>query len=575
MISPTLDKKEYLETMREETESELSYADSLPRILDGSDEFKNQLVRSQWSYAKAQLKQYENPRTLVGTGDLQLLRNNYKRAISDYQKALILDQDYIPAYEQIVLAYSLHNRHPEAHSYFRRLLELTNNRSDIFRKYAAFRVDLLFRHGGDVPETLQVIERALETDQNDVELINTYGFILLNSNKDIKAAEARFDSALKINAKYIHSLNNKGVCLLREGRLKEAESIFESAILVAPKDYPFSHQNLALLYVKQNNYWKAYEALLKAVAKGITLQNQWDHLMGWLLVQTDQFEEAVSWYKKKLEDEPNNQLLFNNLGFCYGKLGAREKAEENFRAAVELSERQIQREHQIDARAIKAYYNLARSVLTSNDIKEAKHLTNRILDISPQDVFALYLRGVVKNREEDYVEAKRLFADVLSQNELIPEVYPDYAFILESIDKNYAEAIRILERAIQLGFDTVLINNNLAFSYIKKGDFQKAEEIISKFSKYDELPPILYATNGLLEIRKGNLDKGNELYDKAIELLEAKDRKIAKQIKLVENARFIASNGDKEGARTLLIEAKVLAESYVTKEANELLAEMT
>lgn len=577
MISQTQDRREYLQTIREDTQPAISYSDYLPKIMRDGDDFKTSLVRSQWKYAKQQIKDTSSPRSLVEVGDLYLLKGNPKRAVENYEKALVLDSNFISAYEKIINALSLYGNEPDAHKYFKELLKITGNRPELLRKYALFRSELLYKHGGNEQEVLDVINTVLENDPSDVDLINTYGFILLNFKNDLNGGEKYFDTGIKVNPNHIHSLNNKAVCLLRKKQFVEAEKIFRRCLDLASRDYPFSHQNLALLYIETEDFLSAYAALVSAEEKHIELQAPWEHLKGWLLLNTNQFELAAGWYEKRIKIEPNNQLLLNNLGFCYGRLGFQDKAEEKFRTAVNISEKQIQKDHKLETRALKAFYNLGRLVLAKGEDKEARRIANRIQEINPDDVYALYLHGATDSYLEKYEEAKKLFEEVLEKNELIQEVYADYSFILASIDNNHELAIKILRRSIELGFDTVLINNNLAYSYIKSGDLEKASHVISRFEaeNFVETPPTILATQGMLKIRKGNLEEGNELYDKAIQNLEGKNKKIALQIKLVENARYLLKNGGgKEAITQLINEARELPRSYMSKEIKALWEEM-
>lgn len=576
MIATATEKKEYFEAMQVETESNGSYANQLRnKKADDEFEFKSQLIKSQWSYVKKQLDANENPRTLLERGDLYLLRDNYKRAISYYQKSLVQNEDYLPAYEKIIEAYCSHNKHPEAHVYYKQLLKLTGNREDIFRKYVLYRVDLLFLHGGDIKETLGVITQGLQINSEDCELLNTYGFIKLNFEQNIEEAEEYFDRVLEVDANYIHAVNNKGICQLRTERLDDAELSFQRCIDINPKFYPFSYQNLSFLYVNQDKLEEAYNVLQRANENGAVLDNARKHLEGWLLIQLERFEEAVPWYENMIMVEPNNQLLLNNLGFAYVSLGMRDMAKRRFQEAVNISEEKIRKYNKLDKRALKAYYNLARIANSRKDFDEIKRLSDRIFQINKDDAFGFYLKGVLLNNDENYEQAKLHYLKSLKLDHTIHEVYPDLAFILSSIDNDYRAAIELLERAVSYGYTGALIVNNLVFAYIKNENLNEAEEIIERLKTKGDLPPVLKATNGLLEMRKGNIKQGNSLYESAIEeFSDDKNKMIAGQIKAVENARYYIKSNEYNKARDFLTEAKTFPESYVNKEIKVLEAEL-
>jgi len=571
MIAPTIDKKEYFEAMKSETHSDGSYSNLLGKNFDRNFDFKSLLVKSQWNYAKKQLDSNETPRTFVERGDLYLLRKNYKKAIDHYQKSLVLDPDYIPAYEKIIEAYVLHNRHPDALIYFEELLDKTNRRKDVFKKYILFRVDLQFLHGGDVDDTLKIIKDGIEVDKHDCELLNTYGFIVLNFKEQLDEAETYFDRVLAIDPNFIHSVNNKGICQLRTERLDEAEKSFLNCIEIAPRSYPFSYQNLSFLYVKNNNLQKALDTLILAKDNKVTLDNARDHLYGWLMIQLDKFSDAATWYEAKIKEEPNNQLLLNNLGFCYASLGKKVDAENKFQSAIKISELKIRKTKRFDKRALTAYYNLGRLANSRKDTDETIRIANRIIDLNSNDAFAQYLLGSARTIEREYDKAKKLYAKALELDENIPEAYPDYAFILSSIDKDYTEAITVLEKSLRLGFQGNLVINNLAHAHIQNGSLETAENIITEIKALRGLSPVLTATSGLLEMRKGNLKKGNRFYEEAIKTLsDPYNKVIAEQIQMTENAKYYLDKKNYEKCEEFLVKAKKFPKSYVTSDIKEI-----
>ena len=289
-------------------------------------------------------------------------------------------------------------------------------------------------------------------------------------------------------------------------------------------------------------------------------------------MQLNRYEEAVIWYEAKIKEEPTNQFLLNNLGFCYMRLQMPELGEQRFKLAVKISEDKISKTKKLDKRAIKAYYNLARVAISKRDHDETKRIADRISQINKDDAFAYYLKGVVYGGDEQYSEAQLAYEKALELNDLIPEVYPDLAFILNSVNHDYVSAITLLEKAIHLGFRTALIMNNLAFSYIKNGDLDKAESILNTLKEQSELPlpPVLMATNGLLEFRKGNIESGNALYDLAKEnFVDKKNMRIASQIQALENAKYCLDNSDYENAAIHLAEARKFPKSYLDTQIND------
>ena len=578
MIAPTINKKEYFETAIKMPESQETYF-GYPTKIEDFSEIKKTLVKAQWAYAKKQLKDTENFRTQIEVGDLYLLQGNFKRAVSHYQKSLILEPSQLVAYEKIIQAYTSHNQHPQALQYFETLLEKTSHRKDIFRKYVMFRVDLLYLHNGDPLETLSVINNWLKTEENDADLLNNYGFILLNFLNDIERAEIYFDKTLDVDPRHIHGNNNKGICQLRTERLDGAELSFLKCIEISPRDYPFSYQNLSILYVDRGRLRDAFDILEKARSYGVQLDNHRNHLYGWLLIQVEKYREAVIWYENKIKEESGNQLLLNNLGFCLIHLNDRARAETVFRKAISMTEKQVKESKKYDPRALKAYYNLGRLLQSKKDFDELSKIANRILELNEKDAFGYYLKGTMSLIDEQYDAAGDYFEAAYELDKNIKEIYPDYAFILSSIKHEYQKSIELLEDAILQGYRTPIVCNNLAHAYIHSGRYSEAERLIRDIEKGSEvLHPSLLATEGLLNLKLGNTNEGNRLYNKAVEEFQKKDDKknalIAEQLQLYENAKILQNKGAHTEAIDAVKKATALITSYVNSDLDTLRNEL-
>jgi superkiller protein 3 len=501
-------------------------------------------------------------------GDLYLMRKNYTKAVRCYKESLTMDPEYISGYEKIINAYATHKAYPEADYYFKKLLDLTKNRDDIMRNYILFKIPFMLEKDAPIDDYLEKITEILKRNRNDIEMINTYGFIALNFKNNIPLAKEYFKRALEIDKNYIHSLNNMGVCYMRENNILEAKKQFEENILLSPINYPYSYQNLTIIYLQEENFKHAYDVLIKAENNRVNIESGWDHLKGLLLIYLNDYSSALEWYLEKIKIEPQNNLLVNNLGFCFRKLGNFEQAEKCFSKAAKIFENKLKRKERVDERSLIAYYNLARLALDKSEKKKILDISKKILLINKQDAFATYLKGAACVIDKEYEKAKTFFEATLKISEYVAEIYPDYGFVMGCIDEDFEKAIVFMKRGIELNYGTVLVMNNLAHAYIQSGDLKSAENILKEF--HTSKNPILSATRGLLEIRKGNLDKGNELFDYTIRELEGENRNIAKQIKNLENAKFYLNNNDLISAKKHIFLAKEISKSYMNKEIEEI-----
>jgi tetratricopeptide (TPR) repeat protein len=93
-------------------------------------------------------------------------------------------------------------------------------------------------------------------------------------------------------------------------------------------------------------------------------------------------------------------------------------------------------------------------------------------------------------------------------------------YVAGSILEDHDTAIRIGEIGRKANPADFTILNDLAYSYAKKGEIEKAKKALSKINTselIDEQIVVWNATSGLLCYRQGFLDEGRALYLKAID----------------------------------------------------------
>lgn len=563
MIAPTQDKKEHTEAIQGLSQPTPSYIPIIPNIDPSKEEashaFMYKFISKQIKEAKLRLKESQNPRTLVQVGDMYFLSHNYKKAVNYFLMAIELDPNFISVYEKIILAYLTHKDFNNANKFLLKLLKVTGRRSDVLHRYAMFKA-FIYKDNQDPEEALSILDEILKKDPSNFEVINTYGFVLLNVQNKTEEAKKYFEKAIEINKLYPHSLNNLGVCYLKEKNFKQAQKCLLSVVETTPS-YIFSYQNLACSYIAQEAYKDAYDILKNAQFKQLKLDNIWEHKIGWLLIMLKKTEEAIIWYEKKITEEPQNDLLYNNLGVCFNMLQLNDKAEQYFIKAVSVFKGRNLKLIRLDQ--LISFYNLARLAIDKGDTDTLDKISKDILTINPNDAFGKYLRGAYYSMLQNFSKAEEMFKEALSIDRKIPELYPDYGFILESINKDLIGAIKLLKEAVGYNFRSPLIDNNLAFAYIKNNELEKAENLLKKY-KDENMPGVLFATKGLLEFKKNNLDKANEYYTEAVSKLTGKNSKLANQIWLYERAQFWFNKGNVEKAKEDFELAKTYPRSYIT-----------
>ena len=95
--------------------------------------------------------------------------------------------------------------------------------------------------------------------------------------------------------------------------------------------------------------------------------------------------------------------------------------------------------------------------------------------------------------------------------------------------------------------------NNIVFAYILFDRIDDASRLLNKLSRFVHKDPYSTATLGLYNLRKGNFERGKELYEEAVKLVwgdKAKSR--FKQRMYLELGRSAMKNADSSTAKRYL-----------------------
>jgi Flp pilus assembly protein TadD len=150
------------------------------------------------------------------------------------------------------------------------------------------------------------------------------------------------------------------------------------------------------------------------------------------------FQEATAAFQKSLEINPQFTEARNNLGTIYQELRFVDKAEQEFKKALEdvnYSSREL------------PYYNLARLYFLMDRIDEAYENVQRAIQIKKRLAMAHDLKGQILERKGD----------------------------IEGAIDSYEEAVGLVPNETGFGF-------NLGAAYFKNSEFEKAREVLERIS---------------------------------------------------------------------------------------------
>lgn len=174
-----------------------------------------------------------------------------------------------------------------------------------------------------------------------------------------------------------------------------------------------------------------------------------------LLVKERKFNDALEYFSKAIELDPNNADIYNEKGKCYSlilcslRLGYKYKeALENFLIAYELNPKNIQ-----------TIINIGDAKMGLKEFKEAIEIFSEVLKKDKFNIEALTNRAFAKMVTRDYLGVKKDTAKVL-------KIQPDNAYCLYIYGTSLieqgklAEGVHYLQRSANLSFDLAINSIN-------------------------------------------------------------------------------------------------------------------
>ena len=211
---------------------------------------------------------------------------------------------------------------------------------------------------------------------------------------------------------------------------------------------------------------------IKLVQKAIEVNNDDDVMLytklGGLYSNVEQYQNAITAYKKAAELRPNDAFIYVSLGSIYQTIGDNANAMTAYNKALELCP-----EYKYN------YINVANVALAQKNYNEAEEYFNKFLELYPDndEAKANLAEAYFMNNKAD--KACALFKSMYEKN---PDGFKEYAKYGTALykQKEYKEAIPILEKAVEQDENSVKSLAQLALCYQNSDDFPNAERVYAK-----------------------------------------------------------------------------------------------
>jgi eukaryotic-like serine/threonine-protein kinase len=333
-----------------------------------------------------------------GRGYLQSFNHpeSIESAISVFQHALQLDQDYGPAFAGLGQAYWKQYESKKDNKWIalakqncQRAVELNNHGPE-----GHICLGMVLSGTGQYESALKEFQTSIELDPTDdesyMELATAY-----NNLGNTNEAEATYRRAIRLRPSYPLVYNRLGEFQMTSGQFKEAAKTFKQVIALAPDNFA-GYTNLGGAYLLDGRYSDAilmFEHSIAIERTAETLSN-----LATAYFQARRFEDAAGIYAEAVQLDERNYEVWGNLGDAYyWSPGLRSKAPEAYEKASSLALAALT----VNGRDPNALGYLAEYQAMLGRQKPSMEYLERCLRLDPQDPNLLFNAALIYNRFGD------------------------------------------------------------------------------------------------------------------------------------------------------------------------------
>ena len=383
----------------------------------------------------------------------------WEDAITNYKKAINLDNSNPVFYENLGLAFEKMNNDAEAEkaykeaakfdketgNYFNRLGVFYYNHKDYLQSVQYYvkaldlkpdepvyleNICLSYEQMGMQDKAEPYYLKILEKQPADDKISNMLG-ILYYKNKEYDKALTYYNKAIEINNKNPIYHENVGILYRDINKIREAIAAFEKALELNPKS-DVTWNDTGVLYFNLEEYDKALEHYNKAIKLKSKVPLYYENI-ALAYERKKMFDEAVDNYKKSLQINRKNARVLNTVGLIYYNLQEYESAVEYYKKAIE-----VEGDNWI------YQTNLGLALRLSQRYDEAIDVYRKAVELKPDDYLNLNELGVLLYQGGNTDEAIEYYKKSMSLYPNDPTLYMNLALALNAIGRT-RDALNVTE----------------------------------------------------------------------------------------------------------------------------------
>jgi len=297
------------------------------------------------------------------------------RAVSEYKQAIAADPESLFLRVELAELYSLSGHTAEA----------------IQEAEAVLKVD------PDYPDAHRLLSRIyyhrLESTQGE------HGV----PKEDLAKAIEQLEAVVRVTPNDTDSLLLLGHLYRVNSQPQKAEEVFHKVLQTDPES-KVGLANLAELYIQQNNFDQAIEALSKIPESD--MDSRLFHMLGYSYSQTQKFDKAIETYEKALAQDPDNSDLRRYYADALLNAGKNDAARE-----------QLEKVLKSEPEDGLSYKRLAMINREQGRFDEARQELEKAKALSPDDVEIPYQQALLESTVGNNDKAVEILQGLVKQSE--------------------------------------------------------------------------------------------------------------------------------------------------------------
>lgn len=318
------------------------------------------------------------------------------------------------------------------------------------------------------------------------------------------------DSAKGIVEKGLLIHPNNYELMIKKAKFMLYERMYDEALVYMSQSFSVSDFDLVLLKIEcllQTNLYADACRLTNELLEDDT--NEMDLIyaeLGFLFIEADFFDDAISFFEQSLEYNPNNPEVLTELAYAY-------EIQCDFDAAIKT----INKTLDIDPYSYEAWINIGKLYTLQEEYEkaiDAFDFASTVSDNPNQDV--LKLKAHCLTLCERTEEAISLLNECLQENPEDESIYISLAECYLTMEQ-FDDMLTCLEKHQELKGETIEIIAKKAFAYLQKGNLETATELINKGLEQDEESDDLNIVAGELKFQQEDYKEAERFFLKAVE----------------------------------------------------------